>query len=205
MDLNNLDSLNISFYDKNEIKEGESEKVITLIDPKNKQIELDRNLHSTSVNPKEAPKLAKLMNFKTQITTGKKNTIDSKIFSSVKISEEKNKQKDFNKEKDACSYSSIHNKKSGERKKHYDYKNNIDYDDFNYKTNKNEGRHSRFSEDNYNNTNQVHENSEPTKPSLKEKLTLSDIEMYYKFGIYPYILLIHLLIIVFTTFIVSKK
>ncbi len=42
------------------------------------------------------------------------------------------------------------------------------------------------------------------KVPLKDKLVLSDFEKYYKFGIFPYIVFIHIMIVFITTTIVNE-
>ncbi len=55
---------------------------------------------------------------------------------------------------------------------------------------------------NFKSMNGKYDKNKKNIPTFKDKLTLSDLEMYYKFGFFPYILLVHLFMIMLTTYIV---
>ena len=180
MDLHNLDSLDVSLYDKDKINESENSD-ISSFHRRHKPIDLDKNLISIKINPEEESKSTKFLNVSTNKNV-KLDTFESKILSSKKIVKN-NKNEGF----------TLSDKKEMRSPSIKFYKNKLNDGDFNFKKEKN-GKEIK---------NEIEENN-GNKPTMKQKLTLSDLEMYYKFGIFPYIFFIHLLIIVLTTYIVSN-
>lgn len=189
MDYNNLDSLNVSLYDKNNIKESENENDVSPNNRiNNKLIDIDNDLNPFKINPKEESKSSKFLKVNSRLK-GKKNTFESKILSSKNLSKH-NKYDESNLLKEIeIGLFNKHLSKNTD-KNQVNISKNHDY--LNYQKDKQNKTLNK-------NTN---EGNITEKPTIQEKLTLSDLEMYYKFGIFPYIFFIHLLIIVFTTYIV---
>jgi len=174
MDLNDVDCLHVSLCEKYENDAKENPISFTnQYQNETKDFE-DNPISFEHKQIKENKNSSKFININTKKNSSKKNILESKILSSKDILN--NTKETFNNSKQKAIITSK-------------FKKIVDYNNKDFETRKN------FDENNEYNTKKI--------PNLKEKLTMSDLDMYYKFGYFPYILLIHILIIIFTTYIVS--
>lgn len=173
MDLNTIDSLNESLCNKNE-----RETHFSPLEIQNKSLtkkkKHDKNLRKFSINKKHTNKIHRSETFNKNLNVDKYNK-------NQHLKMEKNNH--INK----VSKNTIKDDKSQSRG--------------------NQSFHKRAKPKKTSNKNLKYDDGEKDKidkfhqhPSLLEKLTLSDVKMYYKFGGFPYIMVIHIMIVIFTTY-----